>query len=120
MKLSETFFKYRSYTPLPFVAVMLIFQQPNVWGLIAGFIIAAAGEFIRFWGVSWAGSETRTTGNVGGTFLIVNGPFCSSAEPAVPWKYNDVYRNWYNVICTVPMASDSRSFIFWTAVSSYC
>jgi protein-S-isoprenylcysteine O-methyltransferase Ste14 len=81
MKLSETFFKYRSYTPLPFVAVMLIFQQPNIWGLIAGFFIAALGEFIRLWGVSWAGSETRTTGNVGGTFLIVNGPFAHLRNP---------------------------------------
>jgi len=75
MKLSETFFKYRSYTPLPFVLIMLLYNNSNVWGLIAGFAIAVVGEFIRLWGVSWAGSETRSTGNVGGTFLIVDGPF---------------------------------------------
>jgi len=59
MKLSETFFKYRSYTPLPFVLIMLLYNNSNVWGLIAGFAIAVVGEFIRLWGVSWAGSETR-------------------------------------------------------------
>jgi protein-S-isoprenylcysteine O-methyltransferase Ste14 len=36
---------------------------------------------IRFWGVSWAGSETRTTGGVGGTFLIISGPFAHVRNP---------------------------------------
>jgi protein-S-isoprenylcysteine O-methyltransferase Ste14 len=81
MKLSETFFKYRSYTPLPFVLIMLLYNNSNVWSLIAGFAIAVVGEFIRLWGVSWAGSETRSTGNVGGTFLIVDGPFGHVRNP---------------------------------------
>jgi len=63
-------FKYRSYTPIPFVILMLIFENATVTSLLIGFIISVAGEFIRFWGVSWAGSETRTTGGVGGTFLV--------------------------------------------------
>ncbi len=46
-----------------------------------GFVIAVIGESIRFWGVSWAGSETRTTGSVGGTFLIVSGPFAYVRNP---------------------------------------
>ncbi len=39
------------------------------------------GELIRFWGVSIAGAETRTTGTVGGTFLITNGPFSYVRNP---------------------------------------
>jgi len=81
MKLSETFFKYRSYTPLPFVLIMLLYNNSNIWSLISGFAIAAVGEFIRLWGVSWAGSETRSTGGVGGTFLIVDGPFGHVRNP---------------------------------------
>ena len=81
MKLSETFFKYRSYTPLPFVLIMLIYNSSNIWSLIIGFLMAAVGEFIRFWGVSWAGSETRSTGGVGGTYLIVDGPFGHVRNP---------------------------------------
>src|SRR5690606_26576030 len=53
----------------------------NIWSLIAGFIIAFFGELIRLWGVSWAGSETRTTGTVGGSFLITSGPFGHVRNP---------------------------------------
>jgi protein-S-isoprenylcysteine O-methyltransferase Ste14 len=60
---------------------MLLYENSNVWSLILGFIIALTGEFIRFWGVSWAGSETRTTGGVGGTYLIISGPFAHVRNP---------------------------------------
>ena len=39
------------------------------------------GESIRFWGVSIAGAETRTTGTVGGTYLITSGPFAYVRNP---------------------------------------
>jgi len=74
-------FKYRSYTPIPFVILMLIFENATVTSLLIGFIIAVGGEFIRFWGVSWAGSETRTTGGVGGTYLVISGPFAHVRNP---------------------------------------
>lgn len=74
-------FKYRSYTPLPFLALMFIYINTNIWSLIAGFLIASLGEFIRFWGVSYAGSETRTTGKVGGTYLVISGPFAHVRNP---------------------------------------
>ena len=60
---------------------MLIFAQPTVASLVVGGIIALAGEYLRFWGVSWAGSETRTTGDVGGTYLIISGPFAYVRNP---------------------------------------
>lgn len=79
--ISNIFFKYRSYTPIPFLLLMVIFAKPTVESMIAGFIIALTGELIRYWGVSWAGSETRTTGGVGGTFLIISGPFAFVRNP---------------------------------------
>lgn len=78
---SSLLFKYRSYTPIPFLVLMLIFQEFSIWTIIIGFLIALLGELIRFWGVSWAGSETRTTGSVGGTFLIISGPFAYVRNP---------------------------------------
>jgi len=81
MKLSEIIFKYRSYTPIPFIIIMLLYQNSNIWSLITGFIIACMGEYLRLWGVSWAGSETRTTSNVGGTYLIISGPFAHLRNP---------------------------------------
>lgn len=74
-QIAKKFFKFRSYTPIPFLIVMLVFENACITTLIVGFVIALSGELIRLWGVSWAGSETRTTGDVGGTFLVVSGPF---------------------------------------------
>ena len=73
--LTKFLFTNRSYTPIPFVILMLVFQDSNIWSLVTGFILILTGEFIRFWGVSYAGSETRTTGKVGGTNLVISGPF---------------------------------------------
>jgi len=81
INISSLAFKYRSYTPIPFLLLMLIFQQSTPLTLIIGFAIALVGELIRFWGVSWAGSETRSTGGVGGTFLIISGPFAYVRNP---------------------------------------
>lgn len=74
-------FKYRSYTPIPFLVVMVIFARPSLWSMIIGAILVLLGEGLRFWGVSIAGSETRTTGGVGGTYLITNGPFAFVRNP---------------------------------------
>lgn len=68
-------FEMRSYTPIPFLLVMVIFAEPTIPTMITGFAVALLGEAIRFWGVSIAGSETRTTGAVGATNLITDGPF---------------------------------------------
>lgn len=74
-------FKYRSYTPLPFVLLMLIFINPTLLSIVVGFLIALSGESIRTWAVSYAGSETRTTSGVGGTFLVTQGPYGLTRNP---------------------------------------
>ncbi len=74
-------FNYRSYTPIPFLILMLIFQQASAISLIIGFAMALCGELIRLWGVCYAGSETRTTGKVGGVFLVISGPFAYVRNP---------------------------------------
>ena len=79
--LRRRIFAARSYTPIPFLIVMLLFARPTVTSLLAGFAIVLCGEALRFWGVSFVGAETRTTGNVGGTFLITSGPFALVRNP---------------------------------------
>lgn len=74
-------FTYRSYTPIPFLVLMLMFAAPTPFSLAFGFATALAGELIRFWGVSYAGSETRTTGTVGGTQLVTSGPYAHVRNP---------------------------------------
>lgn len=79
--IAKKIFKYRGYTPIPFLILMLIFQRATVFSMIIGFIIVLIGEFFRLWGVSYAGSETRTTSGVGGTYLVVSGPFAHVRNP---------------------------------------
>ncbi len=74
-------FKYRSYTPLPFVLLMLIFQESTTTSLLIGFAVILLGEFFRLWGISYAGSETRTTDGVGGTYLVISGAFAYVRNP---------------------------------------
>lgn len=73
--LSQFLFKNRSYTPVPFLAVMLVFAHPTMGSLIAGFLIAVGGELLRASGVLYVGSETRVTGSVGASRLVTSGPF---------------------------------------------
>jgi protein-S-isoprenylcysteine O-methyltransferase Ste14 len=60
---------------------MLWCAHPTAITMIAGAATVLTGEFLRLWGVSIAGSETRTTGPVGGTFLITTGPFAFVRNP---------------------------------------
>lgn len=79
--LTEILFKYRSYTPVPFIIILFIFENANVWSLTGGAIVVLSGELIRLWSVSWVGSETRTTGHYGGTYLIISGPYAYIRNP---------------------------------------
>ncbi len=80
MKLGHFFFKYRSYTPLPFLVPMFLFGRPTTLTMIVGFSITLAGEFLRMWGVSYAGGETRTR-KVGASNLVTQGPFSYIRNP---------------------------------------
>lgn len=81
MRPGEFFFKYRSYTPIPFLILMILYSNPNIYSMIIGLVFICIGEFIRIWANSWAGSETRTTGGVGGTFLVISGPYAYVRNP---------------------------------------
>ncbi|MCU0453095.1 MAG: isoprenylcysteine carboxylmethyltransferase family protein [Bacteroidetes bacterium] len=81
MDLRDKLFSWRSYTPLPFVALMLIFARPTGTSLLIGGAVALIGEAMRFWGVAYAGSLTRVTGSVGAPALVVAGPFARVRNP---------------------------------------
>jgi protein-S-isoprenylcysteine O-methyltransferase Ste14 len=81
MDLRHILFKYRSYTPIPFVILMIILSKPSLSSIIIGFVIVLIGEFVRLWGVSIAGSETRTTDGVGSSMLVTSGPFAYVRNP---------------------------------------
>jgi protein-S-isoprenylcysteine O-methyltransferase Ste14 len=77
----QKLFQYRSYTPIPFLLVMLVFADPFFGTMIVGVLLAFFGEFLRYWGVAYAGSLTRVTGGVGAPEVIVAGPFAYVRNP---------------------------------------
>jgi protein-S-isoprenylcysteine O-methyltransferase Ste14 len=74
MALGRFFFKYRGFIPIPIVVIVLYFAQPTTSALLVGIAFMLGGEWIRFWGVAYAGGATRTR-NVGAPGLVTNGPF---------------------------------------------
>lgn len=81
MDVRQKLFQYRSYTPIPFLLVMVYYTNPMVVSFVIGFVLLGVGESLRLWGVAIAGSETRTRGTVGGTYLITSGPFAYVRNP---------------------------------------
>lgn len=79
--LGKYFFKFRSYTPIPFLFCMILLMKPNIYSVLSGIPFILLGEIIRIWAVSYAGSETRTTDGVGGSNLVTQGPFSIVRNP---------------------------------------
>jgi protein-S-isoprenylcysteine O-methyltransferase Ste14 len=77
----QLIFRNRSFTPIPFLLLMIVFAEPTPWTLVGGALLALAGEGIRFWGVAYAGPLTRVTGNVGAPELMTSGPFAYTRNP---------------------------------------
>lgn len=80
MSLGELFFKMRGYTPVPFLLVGLILADPQKDLFIFGILLVLFGEFMRIWGVSYAGGATRTR-EAGAAQLVSNGPFAHMRNP---------------------------------------
>ena len=79
--LRERLFSFRSYTPIPFLVVMLVFAEPTLILFALGMTVMILGEALRFVGVAYAGPLTRVTGEVGAPELIVAGPFARVRNP---------------------------------------
>jgi protein-S-isoprenylcysteine O-methyltransferase Ste14 len=80
-RIGGALFRYRSFLPLPLVAVALLAPgHLTRWGWIAGGALIAAGEAIRLAGVAAAGTVTRRRSrNV--SRLVTYGAFAWSRNP---------------------------------------
>ena len=79
--MKEFFFKYRGLTPIPFFALAIVYAQPTKDLFVFGLILIGFGELIRIWGVSYAGSATRTREVEAAPLLVTNGPFAYMRNP---------------------------------------
>lgn len=81
MSFRDFFFKFRSYTPIPLIIAALVLARTSLASFAGGLIIALIGESIRLWSVRFAGSATRTTGEVGADVLVTDGPYGHLRNP---------------------------------------
>jgi len=81
LSLRQKLFQYRGYTPVPFLLAMVIFAKPVAWMMFLGGCLAILGELLRYWGVAYAGSLTRVTGEVGAPEVIMAGPYAHIRNP---------------------------------------
>lgn len=111
-------FEMRSYTPIPFLLMMVFFAAPTPDSLIAGFIVALIGEAIRSGASSLPEARRRTNRAVGATNLITDGPFGHVRNPLYVGNISDVYRLCRHVQCipSVPRCCDAALVLI--AVSS--
>lgn len=111
MDFRQQLFRFRSYTPIPYIILIAFMAQPTILSMIIGLLMVGMGECIRLWGVAIAGSETRTTGPVGGTFLVTSGPFAFVRNPL--YLGNILIYVGMGVMANVPVLSLIALFFFY-------
>lgn len=74
-RIGELFFKYRDYTPVPLILLLLLLAKPTVGSATIGMFLLLCGELIRIYAVAFIGSISRTRKNQTGSNLITTGPF---------------------------------------------
>jgi len=80
MDIRQFFFKYRSYTPIPIVLLIIYYSDPIKPFTIIGSALIAIGEYIRIYAVRYAGGATRTR-SVGAPYLCTSGPYSLTRNP---------------------------------------
>ena len=80
MDIRQFFFKYRSYTPIPIVILIIYYSDPIKPFIIIGLALITIGEYIRIYAVRYAGGATRTR-NVGAPYLCTSGPYSYTRNP---------------------------------------
>ncbi len=83
LALGEFFFRRRSWTPIPFL-LLLVFcrfrESSNVAAWPPGLALIGLGEGLRLWSVAVIGKESRTRGS-GATRLVTQGPYAYVRNP---------------------------------------
>lgn len=82
VEIGEKLFKWRDYTPIPLIVLVLFVAEPGPRSATIGTLLAVFGELIRIYSVAFIGSvsRTRNTATVGGG-LISRGPFSYVRNP---------------------------------------
>ena len=81
--LGEWLFRHRSWTPIPFILVLILCrakESPDAITWWPGLALLVAGEGLRLWGVAVVGKGSRTRGS-GVARLVTTGPYAYVRNP---------------------------------------
>ena len=81
MHIGKTFFKYRDYTPIPLILILLFVAKPTVVSATIGILLIILGEGLRLYSVGFIGAISRTRKDRTGGELITSGPFAYIRNP---------------------------------------
>ncbi|NRA66383.1 MAG: isoprenylcysteine carboxylmethyltransferase family protein [Pseudobacteriovorax sp.] len=79
--IGEWFFKYRDYTPIPLIIMLLIWSEATVVSATLGVLSICFGELFRIYSVSFIGTVSRTRSDSTGQRLVSSGPFAIVRNP---------------------------------------
>ncbi len=80
MNIRDAVFRGRSYTPIPFIIIALIWAEYDLKWVIIGVLHALVGEWLRIKSHRYIGGATRTR-DVGAPELVTAGPYGRSRNP---------------------------------------
>ena len=109
--IGETFFKYRDYTPIPLILIVLFVAKPSVFTATLGTIVLTFGELFRIYSVAFIGSISRTRKESLGNQLITSGPF--------KWVRNPLYLGNFFIVFGLAIYSGILWFCVLTAALFY-
>ena len=109
--LGQTLFKYRDYTPIPLILIVLLVAKPSVFTATLGMIVLTFGELFRIYSVAFIGSISRTRKESLGDQLISSGPF--------KWVRNPLYLGNFFIVLGLAIYSGVLWFCILTAVLFY-
>lgn len=81
VRIGEWFFRYRDYTPIPLIILLLFLGNPSVFSSTLGLLVIIFGELFRIYSVGFIGSVSRTRSDSTGQRLVVRGPFAYVRNP---------------------------------------
>lgn len=79
-RLREFVFRWRGWIIAPLALFVLFVAQPNIYSYLFGLVFVILGEFLRIWGVGYAGSTTRES-ELAAPQLVTAGPYAYIKNP---------------------------------------
>ncbi|HID56732.1 TPA: isoprenylcysteine carboxylmethyltransferase family protein [Candidatus Poribacteria bacterium] len=74
-------FRVRSYTPIPFILLALLFSRAIPVSVTIGLLFVITGELLRIWAVGYAGARTRARTLGAARDLVTTGPYAHTRNP---------------------------------------